>query len=135
MEKEKIKFIEDVAIILRPYGFSDEVSEFVGCQFALESDFGKSSLAKEHQNYCGMRFPLVRPTLAKPIDGSSFAAFDNLVLCVVDFILCFAYHQPCRKDMEIINYYKSFIKWYCPEKTYIQRITNLFNQFQNERDK
>lgn len=136
MEKEKIYFIHSISNVMFGFGFSKEVSDFIGCQFALESDFGKSKLAKEHNNYCGMKFPLVRINVCSRISQSNvFAHYDCIRDCFIDYVLCLQYHKPLRKEIEDLSLFKFFIKWYCPEKDYINKITNLFNLYQNGKEK
>lgn len=133
--EEKTKFIESVASILRSvYHVSDEVAYFIGCQFALESAFGRSQLAVNHHNYCGMKCPLVRPSVAENYKNQTdkWAYYLSLEQCICDFMFCLAYRKPLSIVFESIKEYTSFIKgWYCPENSYINKITNLFNQFKN----
>lgn len=137
MTEEKIEFIKKVALLLTCYHFSKEVATFVGCQFALESNFGLSKLAIDNKNYCGMRNPLVRISVANHAGDPNYhwAIYDNLSCCVLDFVLCIQYHKPLSVDYTILNHYKSFIKsWYCPEKDYLKKIEVIYNQFINSKN-
>lgn len=133
--EEKTKFIERVASILRSvYHVSDEVSYFIGCQFALESAYGRSPLAVNHHNYCGMKCPLVRVSVAENYRNQTdkWAYYLSLEQCICDFMFCLAYRKPKSTVFESVQEYTYFIKgWYCPENSYINKITNLFNQFKN----
>lgn len=113
-----------------------DVITFIACQFALESNFGTSEIAKSLYNHCGMKAPLVRPSTALNRGISNvFADYSDKHLCIVDYFLCLSYWRPLSKDLENLDLFKYFIKFYCPEKDYVQRITNLFNQFKNEYKK
>lgn len=113
-----------------------DVITFIACQFALESSFGTSRLAKECHNHCGMKAPLVRPSTALNRGVSVvFADYPNKYFCIVDYFLCLSYHQPLAKQLENLDLFKHFIKFYCPEKDYVNKIINLFNQFKNEYKK
>lgn len=128
-----MSFIQKVSIIVRNFGFSPDVADFIGCQFALESNFGRSDLAVNYNNYCGMRMPFLRISLAKRIsDLNLFAQFNGLVQCVHDYMLCLNYHHPSSKIKESISEFSHFINdWYCPESDYIKRITNLYKNYKN----
>lgn len=136
MTEEKTEFIEKVATCLQYYHFSEEVANFVGCQFALESNFGLSNLAIDNKNYCGMRNPLVRISVAVHAGDPNYhwASYDSLISCVLDFVLCLQYHKPLSIDYSILNNYKFFIKsWYCPEKDYLKKVEAIYNQFINQQ--
>ena len=112
---------------------SADVRDFIICQFALESNFGKSRLAHDCNNYCGMRYPRVRiSSICELDDRSGFAKYPDIYHCIADYFLCLQYHRPISSDWENLNHFKSFIKkFYCPEKDYLERITNLFNHLKS----
>lgn len=133
MEDYKIKFIKKVADILRSvYHVSSDVADYIGCQFALESAFGRSPLALNHHNYCGMKCPLVRVSVADNYQNQSdkWAYYSSLEQCICDFMFCLCYHQPLFTAFESISQYTFFIKgWYCPENSYINKIQSIYTQF------
>ena len=111
---------------------SNDVALFISCQFALESNFGESELATNYNNITGMRRALVRPSTCREIKGSYFAAYSSLVDCVADYFLCLAFHRLEHCDLCSV---KAFIpainKWYCLEKDYIHKITQIYNNFKS----
>lgn len=131
MTKEQMLFIQTWKTYLNRFrNMSDEVRTVIACQFALESDFGSSRLAKENNNICGMKIPLVRPTTQ--IGTKGFASYQNQTQCVIDFMLCLAFHQLGTRELENINYYLNNIKkWYCLDKGYTENIKSIYSQFQN----
>lgn len=133
MNFEQFEFIQKVSILVRNFGFAPDVADFIGCQFALESNFGKSNLAVKYNNYCGMKFPYIRISLAYSISKlNPFAQYNGLVQCVYDYMLCLNYHHPVAKIKESISEFCLFIKnWYCPDYDYINRITNLYKNYKD----
>lgn len=138
MKKDQLDFIEKVSSILRSvYHVHDEVADFIGCQFALESSFGRSSLAVNHHNYCGMKCPLVRVSVANnyqnPVD--KWADYSSLEQCICDYMFCLAYRRPLSLSFETINHFIYFIKgWYCPEKSYTDKINSLYVQLKSYKN-
>lgn len=134
MEKFKKDFIEMLIPEFRKFGFCQEVSEFIACQFALESNFGRSHLSTLYNNMCGMRMPLVRITTAIAKDvNSGFAIYSSIHDCIIDYMLCLQYHRPMSDIRESIERFKFFIKnWYCPEVDYLNKITKLLKSYKNE---
>lgn len=138
MNKSNFNFIERVAFLVSRYSqFPDDVCFWIGCQFALESSFGESSLAKSNKNYCGMKNPIVRISCAKHAGDCNYhwAQYFSLVSCVVDYLLCLQYHRPVSVDYDTISRFSSFVrKFYCPEKDYIDKINTIYSQFKNYKN-
>lgn len=114
-----------------------DVILFIACQFALESNYGSSNLAKVQKNYCGMKNPLVRPsTSVTRGDGQQhYACYMYRIHCIVDYFLCLSYHRPLAKELENLDLFKSFLKkFYCPEKDYIDKINSIYQQFKSLKD-
>lgn len=132
MNSEQIQFLYSVYYeISRFVPFSEDVCWFIACQFALESNYGKSNLAVSQSNYCGMKRALVRPSLN--IGFNEFATYRNLFDCVVDYVLCLTYHKPLASQLSDLNSFKFFIsKFYCPEKGYIDKINTIYQQFKSQ---
>lgn len=128
-------FIRNVSSLFQSiFRVQEDVADFIGCQFALESSYGESPLAKTHHNYCGMRTPLVRVSVASNYrdPDEKWARYDDLLHCVYDFMFCLAYRKPMSSVFETINQYKAFIKgWYCPESSYLSKINQIYQSFIN----
>lgn len=134
METEKKDFLLRVYRCFARYDcFSQDVAFFIACQVALESDFGRSRLAREFNNYIGMRISRVRPTTRLSfVDTDEFSRYDSFDDCLFDYLLAVTYHQPLRNDLHRLENYARFIsRWYCPEHSYIERILSIYNQFIN----
>lgn len=136
MESRKIGFVTMIANALRRYNsLSSDVRLFIGCQFALESDYGTSHLCARNSNYCGMRIPRVRISLAVNsntlVPAGDFACYSSLSDCVADYVLWLQYnHCPIRAQKNVDDFSKFLVeKGYCPDKDYIQRILSIYNQF------
>ena len=101
MEQKKQTFIFSICDSLRKYNLTNEVKIFIACQFALESNFGTSQLARNRNNFCGMKTPLVRISSAnnagKPLEA--YASYSSLNDCVDDYMLCIQYHRPMSRSI------------------------------------
>ena len=113
---------------------SKDVAIYIACQFAVESAFGTSRLAKEQNNIAGMKSPQARPTTC--IDCSKdFASYSSMENCVIDFFLCLAYHKTIKFDFVSISRFKSAVmSWYCPETDYTSKIQFIYSQFKNSQN-
>lgn len=112
--------------------FSDDVCDWIACQFALESSFGESSLARSNYNFCGMKNPLVRISSAIFAGDCNYywAQYADFDSCVVDYLLCLQYHQPISTNYDTISHLSAFLrKFYCPDKDYIDKINLIYQQF------
>ena len=88
MEENKKFFIIRIANQIGLfYNACQDVRFFIACQFALESDFGNSSLAKNEFNYCGMKKAYFRPSLRQLDNLKGFAHYDSLQHCIIDYCL------------------------------------------------
>lgn len=129
---EKLAFIKLAQTMLRQCTnqFNDDVSFFIACQFALESDFGRSDLAITCNNISGMRHPLVRLTSSFKANKNGFACYSKIYDCIFDYLLCLNYYQIGVKECESVSCFSRFIsKWYCPTKDYIKRIDSIYNEY------
>lgn len=141
MEQFKLDFINRVRQhwLLRNFVFSPDVLDFIACQFALESDFGTSSLALTRNNFCGMKVPYKRLTYRicsiKPSDGfCAYSSFDN---CILDYVSWLFYNRPYQNALQSVDAFKIFLRnsGYCPEKGYIDLIDSIYKQlktYQND---
>lgn len=133
MEETKQIFIKTWSTYLRTYcrTISPDVAEYIACQFALESNFGNSKLAKEQNNITGMRRPLVRPTCSLDTQ-THFATYQNQSFGVLDFLLCLSFHKLQAYNLDTIKHYKAATeKWYCPERDYHTKIQFIYSQFKS----
>lgn len=130
MDNIKISFINNVAHSLPLANLPLLVSQYIGCQFALESNFGDSSLARTKQNYCGMKHPSVRPTLSFG-SYNDFACYMSFEDCIFDFCLWLSYSRPPRGTLQCLDAFRAWLgcSGYCPEPTYISRIDSVFRDF------
>lgn len=98
----------------------------IACQFALESDFGKSRLAVGQNNYCGMKVPALRVTtcISPTLEVGGFASYNSFEDCITDYLIWLAYNK--------VNSYSQWemsLRTYCPESDYLRRIYSIYNQF------
>lgn len=128
---EHQKYIDSiVGQSIWPDCISIEVLWFIGCQFALESNYGRSRIAIEQHNHCGMKKPSQRITFADLSSPLKFASYSSLEDCVCDYFawLCFnKFSQASLSDLSLFKV-KLQLSGYCPEKGYISRIESIFNQ-------
>lgn len=133
MIKAHFDFINDVSALVCLYSqFPPEVCDWIGCQFALESSFGESSLAHAKKNYCGMKNPMVRISSAIHAGDCYYhwAQYVSLDFCVIDYLLCIQFHCPITTNYDSITHYSKFIsKFYCLENDYIDKINLIYQQF------
>lgn len=141
MDSWKIKFINHVRELI-PFDASPDVLDFIACQFALESAFGRSSLAVNRENYCGMKKVSSRITsqvsyavTAQEFHDSAnkFGMYNSLYECIIDYSLWLAYNKAGKRVLFDLVLFKAFLikHHYCPEPDYIIRITNLLNLYKN----
>lgn len=136
MKKEQRNFIEKIAKhwFLRNL-FNSDVATFIGCQFALESNFGSSRLATFQNNFCGMKTPSKRVFygVSNLSLNGGFACYSSLDFCVVDYCSWVLYNRPKMSDISSVENYSLWLenKNYCPEKDYIKKIVSLFNSYNN----
>lgn len=133
-KNEKFEFIDKVVDTLLNYcpQMMPEVAYFVGCQFALESNFGQSRLAKTKNNFCGMSLPKSRISLNIASTGN-FAEFESFDDCVIDYCYWLAWNKfnyLMLFNLELFTRHLIASK-YCPETDYIDRIYSLFNSLKN----
>ena len=110
---------------------SDEVRYWVACQFALESNFGNSRIAKTRNNYCGMKVPVCRVSLNDAATG--FASFSSLDDCVLDYCYWLAWNKFQSDQLWNLSLFILRIRAcnYCPDLYYTDKITQLFTQFKS----
>lgn len=131
MNAENVTFLNNVVSLL-PDCFSLEVRHYIACQFALESSFGESPLSKCNNNFCGMKVPSVRITLACNLDEKgNFAVFNGIYSCVCDYLLWLNYNKFSRAECNKLGLFVSHlsISGYCPEPDYISKINKLYSRY------
>lgn len=133
----QFNYIKSISRVFDCFNFYPDVSVFIACQFALESNFGTSKLAVDNNNHSGMKNPMVRISCSVCFGNSShyWAYFHNLHSCCVDYVLCLQYHRPLSVDYDTPEHFARFIsKFYCPEKDYITKIFKIYNQFKSQQN-
>lgn len=127
---EKLNFIEKVADLLLKYcpQMSDSVRYWVACQFALESNYGNSRIAKTRNNYCGMKVPYARLSLNQQATG--FASFSSLEECVIDYCYWLAWNKFQSDQLFNLDLFTRRIiaSKYCPDSDYVDRVYSIYNQ-------
>lgn len=127
----KLQYINSIAYnSIFPDFISNDVLWFIGCQFALESDFGRSLLAKSQCNHSGMKKPLRRISYSNLESNMKFAVYSTVSDCIADYLLWLVnnnFTQAAMSDLSLFKV-KLRISGYCPEKGYIEKIENIFNQ-------
>lgn len=129
---DKSNWLNHLCSLFLKVGASREVALFISCQFALESDFGRSRLAQESNNYCGMKSPILRPSFnLNP--ARTFASFESLDFCVQDYLNWLCWNKCSIAKLQDIRSFRQFLrdKKYCPETDYIDNINYLYSQFTN----
>lgn len=110
-----------------PIRLTSEWRMKIACQFALESDFGRSRLAVSSNNHCGMKVPVLRVTTATNIssyDVGSFASYDSFESCLSDYLIWLAYNK-----VNSYSQWEKSLRIYCPESDYYNRINSIYKQF------
>lgn len=136
MDSLKNGFVMSVANALRRYNsLSSDVRLFIACQFALESDYGRSRIAARNTNYCGMKVPALRLSTAinKGVVDSvgDFAKYNSFADCVLDYVLWLQYNKipsSAQTDLEAFERFLHDSK-YCPALDYLSRIEAIYKQF------
>lgn len=103
---------------------SDEDILFLACLSALESSYGLSYLAIDHNNYIGMHYPVIRNTWCSGRIGR-YAKYSSPINCYRD-LLCwlFWFGYPDKPLLKVIKKYNS-------KKSYIPTIQNIVSSFKN----
>lgn len=125
-------FLESVSYshVLREFITNEDVRNFIACQFALESNFGCSALARRRYNFCGMKLPKSRLFYGYEC-SDSFAKYNSLNDCVKDYVSWVLYNRPSRGVVSSVDCYSNWLesKGYCPEKDYVDKIRVIYNQY------
>lgn len=133
-KNEKFDFVDSVVTALTQYcpQMSYDVKYFVGCQFALESNFGNSRIARKYSNYCGMSLPKTRMSLNIASAGN-FAEYESFYDCVIDYCYWLSWNKFTYLMLFNLDLFTRHLiaSHYCPESDYIDRIFTLFNQLKS----
>lgn len=127
---EKKDFILNYAIDCIHFNCSIEVALFIASQFALESNFGRSDIAKENCNICGMKFPKLRVTTAL-WENRGHAVYTANGYCVVDYFLWLSRFDFNQRDLVDLDRFKSRLQKsnYCPSPRYIESIESIYDTY------
>lgn len=131
MTNSNVEFIQKVICMLPTSMFFIEVKTWIACQFALESNYGRSALTSEYFNATGMKMPKVRCTTAVCKNTYGFASFVTLSECVTDYLLWLAWNRFSQNDCHSLATFKSRLKLkgYCPEHDYFDRVDSIYKEF------
>lgn len=135
MKDSQFNFILNISAILQRFGFLSPVADWIGCQFALESSFGNSRIAKVKNNYCGMKVPHLRPSLNQNL-GSGFATYDSLEDCCTDYVLLLSYNHFTYTQLSNLDCFLARFKTihYCDEESYLDAINNIYKIFNSKKN-
>lgn len=127
MTKQQHDFIVTITDEL-PHTLSINARIYIACQFALESNYGTSSIAMNKLNYCGMKKAHNRITTRSfDIDNSHFATYNSRYDCICDYLLWLCYYNVSQSAT--IDTLKRIFVNYCPEPYYTERIDKVYNAF------
>lgn len=133
LNESQMAFVHRVSDCMEDaFGLPTMITEYIGCQFALESAFGTSSLAFGYDNYCGMKKPHVRYCVDTDSD-KKWSSYKSFYYCCLDYFIWLINNKLRKCDVENLDMFKRFImiNGYCPEKDYIDRIDKIYKQFKN----
>lgn len=114
-----LAFIEFVGI---------EHSHIVLAQMKLESGHYKSKLAKENNNYFGMKHPSRRATTSLG-SKNGFASYKNWVCSVLDYALWQCTYASNLTEKE----YLDSLSTYAEDKKYIAKVKKLAKNLENRK--
>ena len=130
MNSSQLEFVSYYSDLFQGFGYCKSVSDFIACQFALESDFGKSDIAKFNLNFCGMKHPALRPTFSV-CQKRGFALYYGCRDSVYDYLLWLSWHRfTVQMDLDEFRT-RLKAKGYCPESDYITKINYLLKSYQD----
>lgn len=132
MTTEKINYIRSIQQLFMDICCED-VATYIGCQFALESNFGKSTLALNHNNHSGMKRPLSRfsyDNLSHPV----FAGYNDLYECIFDYKLLLAWNRFTKSFLLDLDLFRKRLEMsgYCSDFDYIERINRIYLSYIDE---
>ncbi len=127
---EKQKFLMDYALQCIKFNCSAEVALFIASQFALESNFGRSDIAKENCNICGMLLSRFRITTALWVNRGH-AVYLSTLYCVIDYFLWLSRFDFNQRDLVDLECFKTRLQKsnYCPSKRYIDSIESIYDTY------
>lgn len=130
-ELDKISFLNQV-IALLPDFISLDVRHWIASQFALESNFGTSGFALCNNNYCGMKVPALRLTLALNYqEVGKFALYSGITSCVHDYLLWLQSQKFFRRELDNLDLFRKHIdiSGYCPDLGYMDNINQIYQHY------
>ena len=109
--------------------FNYKMRIVVAAQFALESNWGKSKIATENSNLCGMKMPKTRPTTAKA-ERNGYAAYLNEYDCIVDYVIWIMWGRPYFKKLWHLDNYMQYLKEknYSEDENYDAKVEAIYNE-------
>lgn len=130
MTTEQLLFIEVISNSIHLYGLNEELRLTIACQFALESNYGKSKLVATNLNYCGMKMPKIRPTIAIS-EYNGYAKYASTNDCIKDYIIWLLWNKPTKNDLNNAEQYLDFIirNNYAEDKNYKKKILQIYKNY------
>ena len=126
MNKLQRDFVDMITDKL-PHTLSIRTRIYIACQFALESNYGKSRLATDQLNFCGMKRATQRISTRLNVCDNCFATYNSLEDCISDYLLWLAM-KGAKQDLSIFIL-KHYLLSYCPDAGYIGRIDAVYNNY------
>lgn len=137
MKQQNIDYIKCISIKITTFFpfVSPFVADFIACQSALETAYGRSVVYQENHNAFGMKFPTKRLTTAVS-ESRNHANYYNVDDSIIDYFLWCSYNCMSKLDFinltEFISHFK-FSK-YCPDPSYLEKINLIYNSFKSSQN-
>lgn len=99
-----------------------EHPHIVYAQMRLESGNFTSSLARDCNNFFGMKHPKVRTNVSLGANSRGFATYDNWAMSVLDYGL---WQKRYASGLTEEEYYSMLSNHYAEDKNYCTKLTNI----------
>lgn len=117
--KEEISENKAISLIIM---LGIEHPHIVYAQMRLESGNFKSTLAKDCNNFFGMKHPNIRTNVSLGANSRGFATYDNWAMSVLDYGL---WQKMYASGLNEEEYYCMLSKHYAEDSDYCKKITNI----------
>lgn len=128
---EKFKWLSTWKTFIElEFHLDPDVAQFISCQFALESNFGRSDIYRYNNNICGMKLPKFRVTCAQKAERGH-AYYNCVEDSIWDYFIWLTYYGFSRKHLSNLTKFVVQLRKcpYCPAPDYIDRILQLKSQY------
>lgn len=119
---------DDVALLLMKE-MQVQHPDIVLAQMKLESGHYQSKLAKENNNYFGMKHPRQRATVSLG-EKNGYANYRNWCYSILDYAL---WQKRYAYNLSEDEYLEKCGKNYAEDKKYIEKVKNIAKNLQNEK--